>query len=160
MTTATQEQATPVEGTRFRLVPVEVTWGDGGPRDVEADPDDSRDLATGHMEYYLGDDEMPQPRDLPVCRNFEESAVLWTVQHVLHPDGRFPKLWRRADAEYLARQLHAACPAVWAIEEWRAFRSSIPDGVSKWLRLVPPLLNRGVPQELLVGCRAFVEATR
>jgi hypothetical protein len=154
MTTATQEQATLVEGTRFRLVPVEVTWTDRGLDNLG----DKDDMGLGFMNDYLGDRNAADPEDLPVCDGAAEPAVAWTLQHVLHTELRFPKLWRRADAEYLGRELHAACPDVWTIAEWRPFRDNIPDRVSMWLGMVARLFNRGVPRQLLVGCRQFVEA--
>jgi hypothetical protein len=154
------EGATLVEGTRFRLVPVEAKWRDEQPHalpwgllngeSVWENMEIEHHLGVGDTGGdYLGEHPPPLPWELPAWDGCEPE-IAWTVQGPRRWRTIGVWLWRRADAEYIARQLHAVVGIV---------RGKI-DLACPWLALVAPLLNRGVPQELLVGCREFVEATR
>jgi hypothetical protein len=73
-----------------------------------------------------------------------------------------PVLWRQADADYVARQIYGASPDAWRIVNHAnppdRDPAALPDRLHEWVRLVAPLLNRGVPQALLVGCKDYIEA--
>jgi hypothetical protein len=158
MTTETREGPVRVEGTPFEVVSVSVTW-EHDQLQVAADHAGwaSHDLGGSLMSEQLGDVAEDPPEDLPA---WGEPTVCWTVRHTGIPLLMFPYLWRQVDAEYLAREVYAACPAAWAQGNLVACRKALSERVTQWLRLVPPLLNRGVPQQLLVGCRRYVEAAR
>jgi hypothetical protein len=171
MTTSTIHEF--VAGTLFRLVPLPVLWDEGTVTMVgDHDAGDSHcydhTLGCSAFDFYLGPDDEGWPDDLPCVGVGDcEPAVVWGLQ--APGDERFspvpagtyrvppPLLWRRDDAEWLARQLHAACPT-----PRRSGGDSLvlPHRVADWMQFVVPLLNRGLPRELVVGCRAYTEATR
>jgi hypothetical protein len=165
MSTETREGSVFVKGTNFVVQPVEVAWKHSHPCVLGFDPDvlDSDVLSRGGLfEEFFGDERDPDdrngrglPGDPRADANPEkEFRRAWLPQH--KPTGmRCPLLWRQADAEYVARQVYDACPEVWNLPDRRACRQGIPERVGKWLRLVPRLLNRGVPRDLLVGCYEY-----
>jgi hypothetical protein len=169
MTTSTT-RAVPVAGTPFALVPLPVLWDEGSVIMV-GDHDAGESFCFDHglgrtsdYDFYLGDrgDYCADP--LPVLDGCER-AVAWGLtapggKSVEDAGGRVrvwtPLLWRLEDGEWLARQLAAACPIPWRIDSDRLL---LPRPVAEWLDLVVPVVNRGLPRELLVGCRAYTEAT-
>jgi hypothetical protein len=170
MTTSTSTREVPVAGTPFTLVPLPVLWDDHSVLMVgDFDAGDSRcfdhGLGCSCCDFYFGPWDELMPDDLPCMGVGDcEPAVVWGLTapgcpSVEHCGGRVrvwtPLLWRLEDGEYLARQLYGACPDPWRIgSDWLI----LPDPVVRWLNLVEPLLNRGLPQALLVGCKEYVEA--
>jgi hypothetical protein len=161
MTSTTTGPAVPIEGTHFRLVPLRIEWEDHRQLIIHdyAISDQSFDdhhMLGLHSEFHLGHHGYPDPKDLPVCGE-AEPEVAWTIRA---PEGRgcFPVFWRQDDAVWMAKQLHAAAPEVWALPDLRAQRAAEPEGIAEWLGLIPPLLNAGCPRELLLSCKEYVEA--
>jgi hypothetical protein len=156
MTTSTTPEPVPVEGTPFVLTPLPVLWDEGGVVEMVGDEvsvDYDHNLGRTTMDFYFGPEDGPEPDDLPA--RDAEPAVIWGLK--APGDERLsPFLWRRADGAYVARQLDRVFSQVWSTGD----QATLPDRVAGWLRLVVPLLNRGVPQALLVGCKEYVEATR
>jgi hypothetical protein len=161
-TTSRHGPSLPIAGTSFQLVPVRIEWEDFGRviiHDYGVSDQGFHDhqMLGLHSEYPLTHPDFPDPKDLPVCREVKPE-VAWTIRS---PDGEgcYPVFWRQQDAVWMAEQLHAACPEVWALSGRDAQRAATPEGVPDWLGLVPPLLNAGCPRALLLGCRAYCEAT-
>jgi hypothetical protein len=163
MTTVTQRRGVPVEGTSFELVPVQMEWSDGKLTGMDGTKVEDLGFEDGHMlgllfgDVYLGPGGYGAD-DLLVI-GFAQPDVAIKLRVPAASDVKLAILWRLGDAEYLARELYGACPRAWSLGTAAAIREELPDGAAGWLRLVVPLLNRGVPRDLLVGCRAYTEAT-
>jgi hypothetical protein len=155
MTTSTTPEPVPVEGTPFTLVPLPVLWDEGGVVEMVGDEvsvDYDHNLGRATMDFYFGPDDEPDRDDLPVLGDCEP-AVAWGLK-APGDERLIPFLWRQADAAYIARELDRVYAQVLSTGD----QATLPDRVAGWLYLVVPLLNRGVPQALLVGCKEYTEA--
>jgi hypothetical protein len=166
MTTSTPtstRETVPVDGTPFELVRLPVCWHEGHVQRAGDEVGRCYDHALGNLvsDIYLGDHHNDAgPVGLPILSDVEQKFA-WTLRAPLR-ETDFPILWRQADAEYVAQQLDRACPGAFA-RPARPAKLGVPHvwigPVEEWLRLVEPLLNRGVPQALLAGCKEYCEVS-
>jgi hypothetical protein len=166
----------PVDGTRFSLISVPIIWEYARERDTgrwALSYDTFYTLLAFDAHHLLGvhpyqcdlGKRLPaglSPEGLPTRYPEDPDEVpgpdvAWALK-VPAGEMRQPVLWRQADAEYVARQLHEACPDAWPITNQAALQAALPERLHDWAELVAPLLNRDVPRDLLVGCRAYIEA--
>jgi hypothetical protein len=156
MTTSTTREF--VAGTPFEVVVLPTLWDEGSVCMLgdEVGDDYDHNLGSSTFDIYLGDEEPHLVDDLPVCGEENEMAVAYGLR-APGSEMLLAVLWRKDDCAYVARQLYATCPHAWD-SDGLGLRVLYSSGAAAWLTLITPLLNRGCPRELLVGCREYVEA--